>query len=104
MQGRRSRNPSFSKSINPQSNFNRRGGRRSRTSSEGDSWTLVTSYDSNQRSGQGQSQQLYGGRHSSGSIGTSTSVIASSKTSTNTAKVQHYKVSLMLVNMYFKNS
>merc|ERR1719350_1702029 len=94
VQGRRSRNPSFSKSINPQSNSNRRGGRRSRTSSEGDSWTLVTSSDTNQRSGQGQSQQLYVGRHSSGSIGSSTTVIASSKTNTNTAKVQHYKPQL----------
>ena len=91
VQGRRSRNPSFSKSINPQPHSNCRGGRRSRTASEGDSWTTVTSSDSTQQSAQGLSQQLYSGRHSSGSIGSSTLINAPSKTNTNAIKL-HQKV------------
>ena len=95
VQGRRSRNPSFSKSVNPQSNSNRRGGRRSRTASEGDSWTTVASSDSTQRSAQGQT--LYSGRHSSGSMGSSTYINTSSKVNHSAAKMQHpYKVNNLI--------
>ena len=89
VQGRRSRNPSFSKSINPQPTSNRRGGRRSRTASEGDSWTVVSS-DNQQRSVHNQGQHLYSGRHSSGGMGTSVTNNSNSKTNTSFAKVQPY--------------
>jgi la-related protein 1 len=87
VQGRRSRNPSFSKSINPQPTSNRRGGRRSRTASEGDSWTLVSS-DNTQRSAHSQGQQLYSGRHSSGGMGTNVVNTYNSKMNPSFAKVQ----------------
>ena len=92
VQGRRSRNPSFSKSINPQSIPDRRGGRRSRTASEGDSWT-VTSSSSPQLPGKAHGVQLYSGRHSSGGLGSSTTTNVSSKGNTGIARVQqHHKV------------
>ena len=97
VQGRRSRNPSFSKSINPQPTSNRRGGRRSRTASEGDSWTVVSS-DNQQRSVHSQGQHLYSGRHSSGGMGTSVTNNSNSKTNNSFAKVQPYhKVSKILL-------
>jgi len=55
--GKRSRNPSFS-----QTGTGRGGGRRSRTTSEGDAWTTVGSSQ-----GGGGGRQPYQGRHSSGS-------------------------------------
>ena len=97
VQGRRSRNPSFSKSINPQPVSNRKGGRRSRTASEGDSWTVVSN-DNQQRSVHSQGQHLYSGRHSSGSMGTSVANTSNSKTNYGFAKVQPYhKVQAHLV-------
>lgn len=56
--GKRSRNPSFSKSL--QTNT-ARGGRRSRTASEGDSWSAVAA-----SAAPSSSTQPYQGRHSSG--------------------------------------
>ena len=60
--GKRSRNPSFSQTGTGMggSGGGGRGGRRSRTTSEGDAWTVVTSQ-------QGGGRQPYQGRHSSGS-------------------------------------
>ena len=101
VQGRRSRNPSFSKSINPQPVTNRKGGRRSRTASEGDSWTVVSN-DNQQRSVHSQGQHLYSGRHSSGSMGTSVANTSNSKTNYGFAKVQPYhkvQASLVLYNL-----
>ena len=99
VQGRRSRNPSFSKSINPQPTSNRRGGRRSRTASEGDSWTVVSS-DNQQRSVHSQGQHLYSGRHSSGGMGTSVTNNSNSKTNYSFAKVQPYQKVLRILQIH----
>merc|ERR1712020_849579 len=92
VQGRRSRNPSFSKSINPQSFSTRKGGRRSRTASEGDSWT-VTSSSSLQGTAPAQGFQPYTGRHSSGGGSGSTADASNlNKGSFATARGQQHKV------------
>ena len=74
VQGRRSRNPSFSKSINPPSlsGTRRNQGRRSRTASEGDSWTVTADGSSSSHTNAG--VQPYVGRHSSGGMGSSNAV------------------------------
>jgi len=66
--GKRSRNPSFSQSGSGRhmsGGSNSGGHRRSRTASEGDSWTVQTGKNS------GGSRPSYAGRHSSGTSGNS---------------------------------